>query len=625
MPLLLLAVLPLIERAHAQKTRPYPDPGYGQMGVYARGPDSYFDYHLAKMKLGDTFPNKRRFWADLKADESRRQSSHRHDIYFIYCGERSESLQIVKSRVDAWLKPESDIPTYPELIPAICIGEENVPSRNAVLDGLARHIRETYGIPVCQFYSMPLSPDPDLTADGWVFDAYGMQNVEFRKHLMKYVVLDKPVVCIPWASDPHWSGWSKSSDTAAMINREWHQFHTCMEFDVSCAVFAVAGPGAMNPWLGSQTKHMVKLRNWLRTKREEMHAFQENDLPLRSANFSARDRSVLVGGDPEAPSVYEEDFSGFGWIHDADTRGFLNLKLTSRPDDPGFLLAKTVLGQKARASLTYRFESYFPIESVRVVLDASAPNASRSRNELAISTDELGQSWPQSTVQSDADSIQPLVLNDDEQLKGRHVFYLQVSMENCAGSVGQIANPSHEDLPANRLDRLRVECVHQPPPSGATAKLVADAYGNLSYEDDFSTTRWRHLGSVKARHEDHGGYRDGRFWVGMVGGYATSTELVQRVSSSRRLKELAVTADCYADGKNLGGSAVLQVAPRGRAPKWQVSTKGRHRGSLRLEVPSEELDGLQEFDVSILLKSNSGVEHGEKACATMDHLSVYAR
>ena len=85
---------------------------------------------------------------------------------------------------------------------------------------------------------MPLQPDSGLTADGWVFDAYGWQSVEFRKHVMKYVVLDKPVVCIPWASDPHWTGWSRSSDTATMINREWHQFQTCMEFDVSCAVFA---------------------------------------------------------------------------------------------------------------------------------------------------------------------------------------------------------------------------------------------------------------------------------------------------------------------------------------------------------------------------------------------------
>lgn len=613
--LIALAVLSasLVELAYAEEVRPYPDPGYRRLGVYAGGPESYFDYQLAKLILRDTFGNKKQFWANLKADEKQQSGSRRHKIYTIYCGERTEALEVVKARVDGWLKPEPDIPTYAKLIPAICLGEENVTSRNAVLDGLASHIRQTYGIPVFQFYSMPLSPDPDLTADGWVFDAYGYQSVEFRKHLMKFVALDKPVVCIPWASDPRWTGWSGWSDTAEMINHEWHQFRTCMEFDVSCAVFAVAGAGAVNPWLGSKTKDMVKLRNWLRTKREEMHAFGDGDLPLQSGNLSARDRSVSVGGDADAPSVYEENFSGFSWIHDADIRGFLNLKLTSRPEEPGFLLMKTTPGRKAQASLRYRFESYFPLESVHVTLDGAAPADARCRNELAISMDELGRSWPLDAAQSEVNSIQPLVLNDDGQLKGRHVFYLRIKMEN------------HGDLPANRLDRLRVECVHQAPPAGAAAKLVGDAYGNLSYEDDFSTSRWRHFGSVKAQHDDHGGYRRGRFWVGMVGGYATSAELVQRISSPRELKELAITADCYADGKNLGGSAVLRIAPRGEEPKWETSTQGMHRGPLRVEVPGEELAGLREFDVRILLRSGSGVEHGERACATVNDLSIHAR
>ncbi|MFH1920760.1 MAG: hypothetical protein ABIP48_12830 [Planctomycetota bacterium] len=612
----ILALLMALLSVDAQEVRPYPDPGYRRLGVYGGGPESHFDYHLVKLRLGDTFPDKKQFWSGLKARRAEQQDSHRHDLYFLYCGERTDGLEAVTARVDAWLKPEPDIPTYPELIPAVSINEENVGSRNAVLDGLARHIRKTYGIPVFQFYSMPLEPNPGLTADGWVFDAYGRQHVEFRKHLMKHVVLDKPVVCIPWASDPHWPGWSRSPDTEAMINREWHQFGTCMEFDVSCAVFAVAGPGAMNPWLGSQTRDMVKLRNWLRTKRAEMHAFEDGDLPLPSAGFSARDRGVGVGGDREAPSVYEEDFSAFSWIHDADVRGFLDLKLTSRPDEPGLLLTKTAPKRKVRTSLTYRFESYFPLESVRITLDAAAPAAARCRNELAISTDELGRSWPLAAEQTESDAIRPLTLGDDGQLRGQHVFYLRITMENDA---------DQQDLPGNRLDRLTVECVHQPPSPPAAAKLTEDAYGNLTYEDDFSTSRWRHLGEMKVGHEDHGGYRDGGFWVGMVGGYATSTEVVERISSPQDVKELVVTADCYADGRNLGGRVVLKIGPRGEEPKWETGTEGLHRGPLRLDVPGGELDGLREFDVHLLLQSSSGVEHGEKACATVTGLIIEAK
>ncbi len=110
-------LLPDLARSQIQ-VQPYPDPGYRRLGVYAGGPDSYFDYRLLKLSLGGAFPNKKEYWAGLKSDEKRLKSPRRHDIYFVYCGERSDSLETVKSRVDAWLKPEADIGTYPKLIAA---------------------------------------------------------------------------------------------------------------------------------------------------------------------------------------------------------------------------------------------------------------------------------------------------------------------------------------------------------------------------------------------------------------------------------------------------------------------------------------------------------------------------
>ena len=70
---------------------------------------------------------------------------------------------------------------------------------------------------------------------------------------------------------------------------------------------------------------------------------------------------------------------------------------------------------------------------------------------------------------------------------------------------------------------------------------------------------------------------------------------------------------------------MLKIAPRGGQPKWEAGTQGLHRGPLRLEIPREELDGLQAFDVRVLLHSGSGVEHGEKACATLERLSIQAK
>ena len=129
----------------------------------------------------------------------------------------------------------------------------------------------------------------------------------------------------------------------------------------------------MNPWLGSQTPDMIKLRNWLRTKREEMHALQPSDIPLVTAGFSARDRSVPVGGDTDSPSVYEEDFSGFGWIHDADIRGFLNLQLTSKPEQPGFLRLKPARIQDALTMMNHHVHNMATIRTA-IAYDMTYPS-----------------------------------------------------------------------------------------------------------------------------------------------------------------------------------------------------------------------------------------------------------
>ena len=291
------------------------------MGVYSGGDDRYFDYHLVKLTLGDSFPDKASWWAGLKAECEGRDKSRRHDIWLVTCGERDEDFETIKRRLDAWLASESDCPTHPELIPAICFGEENVGERRDVLDRVARHVRDNYGIPVFQWYTDPLPPDSNLTADGWIWDSYAWGGVQFRKHLMKFVVLGKPAISMPWATDPHWPQWTQYPTTEALINAEWLQFDISREFNVSCAPFCVAGPsGSVGHWMGSQSEEMLKLRDALRLKRQEMHSFSLSARPLPSANFSVRDHSVPVGGDLDSPSVYEESFSGFEWLHAADVR-----------------------------------------------------------------------------------------------------------------------------------------------------------------------------------------------------------------------------------------------------------------------------------------------------------------
>ncbi|MFN0130748.1 MAG: hypothetical protein ACKV19_29140 [Verrucomicrobiales bacterium] len=599
------------------EVRPYPDPGHRWLGVYGGGPEQHFDYFLGKHSLGDTFPDKAAWWEGVKASRMDRDDAHRHDVLTVYCGERDADLETGKRRLDAWLAPEKDCPTWPELIPAICLGEENVGTRFEVLDGLARHVREKYGIPVFQWFSDPMSPDPNLTADGWIWDSYGRDSVSFRKHLMKFTALRKPAICVPWATDPHWPQWTQYPTTAALIDREWRQFDVCREFNVGCAVFAVAGPhGSVNTWVGSSAPEMIKLRNALAAQREAMHATRPRELPLSSANISARDRSTPVGGDPTAPSESVETFSGFDWLHATDVRGFLDLRLTSRPDTPGFLELMPRENGPASASLVYRFESWFPLDHVEILLDAAAPAPPGTRNVLSLTTVETQKNWPLEVVQQNSNGIATVRLEDKKVVQGKHVFFVRILMENPNGMA---------DIAANRLDRLRVRCVHQPPQPGASAQLMADDNDVLSYEDGFQATRWAHFGAVTAAHPSHGGFRDGYFWVGGIGGTGTSSRLVQRISSPRPLKELTVIADCNANAPDLGGSVTLSIAPRHGQPRWSVASEGRHNGSLSLKVPGEELQELQDFDLHVTLSSSSGVEQGDKACAALSGIRIQAR
>jgi len=104
----------------ADGVREYNDPGYHRIGVYTGGPASYFDYSLAKMSLRDTFPNKRAFWEKRRVQSQRNDSGDAgspHTVFVVYAGIRGgASFEVCRNRLDAWLKPEPEIPTYPDTI-----------------------------------------------------------------------------------------------------------------------------------------------------------------------------------------------------------------------------------------------------------------------------------------------------------------------------------------------------------------------------------------------------------------------------------------------------------------------------------------------------------------------------
>ena len=163
----------------------------------------------------------------------------------------------------------------------------------------------------------------------------------------------------------------------------------------------------------------------------------------------------IEAGRPEPiPTFYHDDFSGDRWMRDANLVGFDDIKRVQEPGGPfsdsGFLLAGTRADRAVDASLIYEFESEYPLTRVSVRLEAAAPAASKSRNEIALSLD--GRNWSLATEQSNRDDIQPMVLAADERfLEGSRTVYLRIRMQNDAGV---------ESAAANRLRYLRVECTN---------------------------------------------------------------------------------------------------------------------------------------------------------------------
>ena len=277
----------------------------------------------------------------------------------------------------------------------------------------------------------------------------------------------------------------------------------------------------MNPWLGSGTPDMLLLRSALRSKRRQMRALRPDDLPLVTANFSESSRSIPVGGGPGTPSVYVDPFNAPNLISDTSITGFLDLMLTSRPAEPGYLVVRPrpeSQGETRRpvdTSLTYHLNSHFPLKQVLISLRATAPTALGATNSMSVSTHELAENPDQQVEQTDQDMAGTLQLQvGPEILHGSRDLFVTVRMTQQMGS---------SDNLSHRLDQLLFECENIPPAADSIASLDLDQYGNILYRDDFTTDRWKYFGEVQTSAKTHGGYRNHEFWVGMKRGTIVST------------------------------------------------------------------------------------------------------
>ena len=113
------------------------------------------------------------------------------------------NLTVAISAIDEFFAPGDGVTPCPEKLFAVTPSEENidwagqVEMQNAIYD----HLKSKYGVKTYQWLTEPYKPRLNIRADGWVFDAYHIEEPQkFYAHVESFVLTGVPVVACLWAS-----------------------------------------------------------------------------------------------------------------------------------------------------------------------------------------------------------------------------------------------------------------------------------------------------------------------------------------------------------------------------------------------------------------------------------------
>ena len=438
---------------------------------------------------------------------------------------------------------------------------------NAIYD----HVKSKYAGPVYQWYSMPMGPRWDQKADGWILDAYGMDYATFRRHLMRFIVLGKPViVCVN--ATPGVNTFACSQE----------QVRVCEEFNIPVFYFAVHSRlGSINYWLSTDHPVTAQWRSWVLEVIRHCHSLKAGALPAPEAQFSYAG-PVELAGDAENVARFTEDFTTDRFLRQATIHGFLNVVWSGQ--DQAVLLKPAT--EATSADLTYHFTSPFTLKRPQVKLEGSG------LLKLELSAD--GLKW------IEADSL--------PDLSGRN-FWARVTLSSVGG-----------DKPGASLRSLAVTSGFVGPEDHAMALLpvVKDdeifdesLEGEVLYRDDFQAPRYLHIGEITGGQDLQ--WRPGELSIQGVNGRGVRVEIRQHFTSQRplNLKGVALTGTSVGA---LGAHNELAFSLDGKTPLASTSSAGKGRasdglfsGELAVDPAGEpKAQGAREFWVHLVMANGSG-------------------
>ncbi|MBT5610331.1 MAG: hypothetical protein HN742_08605 [Lentisphaerae bacterium] len=482
---------------------------------------------------------------------------------------------------------------------AFFLGEENVTWNKGldVLNGLYDHVKSRTDVPIYQWYSMPMLHHPKQRADGWIIDPYGMRREAFRRYLMKYVVLGKPVInCLHATPEGRFSYHNSAAHDATV-----EQMAVCREFNVPMFFFCVDKThGSPYIWLHSDDPENVRIREWLLKEISRIRVTDTSTLPATSADYSSG-RPVAVAGDREHRFSFRETFATVAepsFIDDAFINGFLSLRWDGVAE--ALHIRRGPSGRDV-VELIYHFVSEFELSGMVAELNGSvAGDGARVSVGVSVNGHSFGQS---ASTAGKGDFTLVADGGDSAALVGKE-FWVRLRME-AGSATGE----------AIRLDGLNVAC-GVAPPEKREIDLSSNVDGNVSYEEDFQTQAHLHVAEITNLTE----LVWERGYVGTHGikGKGNEVTMRQRFVSATPLREIRVAMDSSGHralgsfnslGLSLdGGEPLVTDTSRGKEEK-EGKAKGRYQGTLELDTSEDgRFSGVKAFWVHLTMANTCGAK-----------------
>lgn len=446
------------------------------------------------------------------------------------------------------------------LIDVLMFSEEHEYNAASYLNPLYEYVKAHSDIPVYVWPSAPLGPLGK--ADGYWYDFYGRGYSSFRAKAQQFLSTKKPLgICIDG------SGY-RDIDTA----RE--QVMICKEFDIPAHYFvAESGSGSWNGWYSANNAICAPWRNFV---------FSALELQRRS-----RAPWALTAGDMFWGDIVElaGDYAGnvnYAWtgIGNATVYGFRDLNI----------IGATLQSKgNSEIALDYQFWKILPLLNGTLQL-----NMAGDAEALKVEMSRCGKAddWHELLPFGSGTGYSTYALGD----AGRE-FRLRITLEGSSVSLsgGQITGS-----------------VSASPDGVHLYPMFYDGWrAGVRYQQNLDAGQWRALGTIT-----NSQWLELGPMLAMRGhaGYAISSTVVQKFSSSQPLKNIVVRLRGSYNTLNLGGSFSLGISLDGvnviadGVSGGEPLVGGTYQGTYTADLSQVAVfNGVQSFYVHMRQANSSGV------------------